>query len=118
FIANDLARVPNDRLVVYMMHIPLGSVVDKDKFFAVIGDRENTFSISAHWHRQGHYEFGQEDGWHGIGEHRHLVHGTVSGSWWGGIKDEWGIPHTMMSDGTPNGYSIGMFNGTDFLLRY
>lgn len=116
FIQNDLARVPQDRLVVAMMHIPLVSVDDKAELIRILSARRHSFSISAHWHRQGHYFMSEESD--ELGDHHHLVHGTISGSWWSGLKDEFGIPHTMMRDGTPNGYSIATFDGTKYSLRY
>jgi len=118
FIRNDLATVPEDRLVVLMMHIPLVSVEDRDVLLDMLEDRQHSFSISAHWHRQGSYYMDEGDETNQLGDHHHLVHGTVSGSWWNGQPDEFGIPHTLMRDGTPNGYSIATFNGTKYALRY
>jgi len=118
FVKNDLDHVDDEALVVYLMHIPLVDVDDKADFFAIIDERPRTFSISAHWHRQRHYAMGKEDGWQKEGSHHHLVHGTVSGSWWTGLKDEFDIPHTMMRDGTPNGYSIATFRNNRYAFRY
>lgn len=118
FIENSLARVPEDHLVVAMLHIPIGDMVDRDAFFALLSRFPHTFSLSAHWHRQESFFFGPEHGWHGDRPHHHLVHGTASGSWWGGTPDERGIPHAFMADGTPNGYSIITFDGNRFDLRY
>jgi hypothetical protein len=116
FLRNDLAYVDSDTLVVLMMHIPLPGVDDRAAFLDALDERPNVFSISAHWHRQGTFFVGKEAD--ELGDHFHLVHGTVSGSWWGGMKDEWNIPHTLMSDGTPNGYSIATFDGNQYSLRY
>jgi len=116
FIKNYLSFVPKDHLVVPMMHIPLNTVSDRAALLDLLKDRPNNFSLSAHWHRQGTFFINAES--NTLGDHHHLVHGTVSGSWWSGLKDEWGIPHALMSDGTPNGYSIGTFKGTDYSLKY
>lgn len=116
FVRNDLMHVPADRLVVLMMHIPLQGVDDYRDLLSILAERPHTFSISAHWHRQGNFFL--TDSGPALEGHHHLVHGTVSGSWWTGIKDEYGIPHATMSDGTPNGYSIGTFSGTDYKLTY
>jgi len=118
FIENDLALVPKDHLIVPLMHIPLQDVVDRDKFFELLKPFPNTFSISAHWHRQSHFFLGEEADWHGEGAHHHLVQGTACGSWWTGGFDELGIPHTTMSDGVPNGYAYVTFSGTDYSVRY
>jgi len=116
FVRNDLKHVDKDRLVVVMMHIPLMSVGDKHELLHALEGYSNTFSVSAHWHRQG--TFFVENQNEELDDHHHLVHGTVSGSWWGGLKDEFGIPHAFMSDGTPNGYSIATFKGNQYSLKY
>jgi hypothetical protein len=118
FIKNDLALVDKDALVVMMMHIPLTTVDDNAALFALLQDRPNTFTVSAHWHRQAHFFMGEEYGWNRADKHHHLVHATVCGSWWTGAKDENGIPHTTMSDGAPNGYSIITFNDDDYTIRF
>jgi len=50
--------------------------------------------------------------------HHHIVNVTVSGSWWQGAPDERGIPHTLMADGAPNGYSIIRFDGHRYRLDF
>jgi hypothetical protein len=116
FVRNDLKHVDEDRLVVVMMHIPLMSVGDKDELLHLLEGHANTFSVSAHWHRQGTFFVENKDD--ALDDHHHLVHGTVSGSWWSGLKDEFGIPHAFMSDGTPNGYSVATFKGNTYSLKY
>jgi len=118
FIRNDLALVPADRLIVLMMHIPLGSVEDRDALFELLADRRHTLSLSAHHHVQHHHFFDASEGWQGHGTHHHLTNVTTSGSWWSGWMDEEGIPHTTMRDGAPNGYSIITFDGVDYSVRY
>ncbi len=118
FIEADLALVPKDHLIVPLMHIPLQDVEDRDKLFALLEPFPNTFSIAAHWHRQGHFFLGNDAGWTGAEAHHHLVQGTACGAWWTGSFDELGIPHTTMSDGTPNGYAMVTFDGTDYRVRY
>ena len=62
--------------------------------------------------------FKTDDGWLGKEPHHHIINVTVSGSWWSGAPDERGIPHTMMADGAPNGYSIITFDGTKYRLDF
>ena len=118
FIEADLAQVPKDRLIVPLMHIPLQDVVDREKLFALLEPFPHTFSIAAHWHRQSHFYLDSAEGWPGNGAHHHLVQGTACGAWWTGGFDELGIPHTTMSDGTPNGYAYIAFNGNSYSVRY
>lgn len=117
FIRNDLAMIPEDQLVVLMMHIPLPEVQDRQDLYRLIEQRPATVSISAHRHFMEHRFIGREDGWMGPKRHHHLINVTVCGSWWRGQKDERGIPHATMSDGGPNGYSIMEFNGSDYSLE-
>ncbi|MFK8111957.1 MAG: calcineurin-like phosphoesterase C-terminal domain-containing protein [Rubripirellula sp.] len=116
FIRNDLAGIPEDQLVVLMMHVPLNQVGDRQELYRMIEKRPATVSISAHTHYMEHRLIGKEDGWLGPKKHHHIVNVTVCGSWWRGQKDERGIPHATMSDGGPNGYSIMEFDGNKYSI--
>ena len=54
----------------------------------------------------------------GAQPHHHVINVTVSGSWWSGAPDERGIPHTIMADGAPNGYSIISFDGQQYRVDF
>lgn len=116
FIRNDLASIPEDQLVVLMMHIPLTDVTDRHELYRLIEQRPATVSISAHAHYMEHRLIGAEDGWKGKQRHHHIVNVTVCGSWWHGRMDERGIPHATMSDGGPNGYTVMEFDGAKYSL--
>lgn len=118
FIKNDLAMIPEDQLVVLMMHIPLTAVEDRQELYRLIEQRPAAVSLSAHTHFMEHRFIGEEDGWQGPEKHHHVINVTVCGSWWRGRKDERGIPHATMSDGGPNGYSIMEFDGADYSLDF
>ncbi len=120
FVKNDLARVPEDKLVMLMMHIPLGDVEDvaRGELFRLIENRPHTLSISGHTHWHAHQYLGKEKDWQGEEPHHHIVNVTVCGTWWKGQKDEQGIPHATMRDGAPNGYSVITFDGTTHTLDF
>jgi hypothetical protein len=118
FIRNDLAMIPDDQLVVLMMHIPLTDVQDRKELYRLIEQRPATVSLSAHTHYMEHRFIGEEDGWQGPEKHHHIINVTVCGSWWRGRKDERGIPHATMSDGGPNGYSVMEFDGSSYSLEF
>jgi hypothetical protein len=118
FIRNDLARVPQDKLVVLLMHIPFKDLVDLPQLFEMLAPFPKTFSIAAHWHRQEHFFLGKDKGWKQEEPHHHLVSATACGSWWTGNQDPVGIPVATMADGAPNGYSLITFNGTDYEVEY
>jgi hypothetical protein len=111
FVEQDLARVPEDRLVVLSMHIPLNITKDRQNLFRLIEDRPYTISLSGHTHWQAHHFIDKHAGWKGKEPHHHIVNVTVSGSWWRGTKDYRGIPHATMRDGAPNGHSVLTFDG-------
>jgi len=118
FIRNDLALIPEDQLVVLMMHIPLINVSDREELYRLIEKHPFSMSISGHTHHHEHRYITKEDGWRGPKPHHHVINVTVSGSWWTGTPDERGIPHATMADGAPNGYSIISFDGHKYRLDF
>lgn len=118
FIENDLKHVPEDKLLVISMHVPLPQIKDRQKLYRLIERRPNQMSISAHTHYQEHVFIGEKDDWRGQEEHHHLINVTVCGSWWRGAPDEQGIPHAMMRGGAPNGYSFIRFEKDRYSIRY
>lgn len=118
FLREDLRRVPDDQLVVLMMHIQLNDMRDRQQVYRLIENRPFCISISGHMHYHQHRFITRSDGWRGPEPHHHIVNVTVCGSFWSGAPDERGIPHATMGDGTPNGYSILSFDGTDYRLDF
>jgi hypothetical protein len=118
FLGNLLSQIDESRLLVFLMHIPLPGVEDREALFRLIEHRPYTMSVSGHTHWQAHWFLDEEDGWRGAEPHHHVINVTVSGSWWSGEPDEMGIPHTMMADGAPNGYSILTFDGQSAVVDF
>jgi hypothetical protein len=123
WLANDMQHVPEDALVVLLMHIPLrrgdeNVIIGVDKLMEILNGRERVLALSGHWHRNLYERFGSDEGWTGPGVFHHLVAVTASGAWWSGMKDAMGIPTADQSDGTPHGYTIIDFDGNDFTFRY
>ena len=118
FVKNYLQFVPENNLVVLMMHSPIVACDNREEMYQIIQNRENTFSISGHVHEQINLFVGEKLGWKGNTPHHHLINATVCGSWWCGINDETGIPHATMNDGAPNGYSVITFDGNIYSVRF
>lgn len=118
YVRNDLAGVPNEQLVVLLMHIPIMGVHDREDLFRIIEQRPHCISVSGHTHTHEHHFLTSDAGWRGPRPHHHIVHNTVCGSWWRGMPDERGIPHTTLKDGGPNGYGIMSFDGHEYVLDY
>ncbi|MDW3192904.1 MAG: calcineurin-like phosphoesterase family protein [Cytophagales bacterium] len=125
FVTNYLAILPKENLVVLMMHIPLAQhdetfrKSDQKKLFDLLKAFPNTLSISAHTHKHDNrfYHAGSSD-WQREEPHHHFNVGTTSGSWWNGMRNEKDVPHTMMRDGTPNGYSFITFKGKEYVIDW
>ena len=118
FVKHDLDLVPQEKLIVLMMHIPLINVGNRQKLYRLIEKRPYTMSISGHTHWHAHKLIDEKDGWKGKEPHHHIINVCVSGTWWKGNKDEVAIPHATMRDGAPNGYSIITFDGTKHTLDF
>jgi hypothetical protein len=123
FVANVLAAMPADRLVVAAMHIPLrtylepddpaSNTVDGAAFVKLLGDRP-AISFSGHMHTTEHHYLGGEDGV----PHHHHVMTAVSGSWWSGPYDHRGVAVADSHDGTPNGFHVLSVEGNRATTRY
>jgi hypothetical protein len=122
FLEAYLPTLPEDELLVLMTHIPftLSSYKpgeNRRRLFEVLALHPRSVSLAAHSHLQRHAFIGQEQGNAGP-EHHQMVVATACGSWWGGAPDEVGLPHTTMRDGTPNGYWIFHFEGSEYSGRF
>ena len=125
FVENYLKTVTKEDLVVLTMHIPFAKKgnsfrqEDQEKLFALLKEYPHTLSISAHTHVQNNWFFDSDStNWQGSEPHHHYNMGTTSGSWWNGLKGENNIPHTMMRDGTPNGYAFITITGNDYVIDW
>jgi len=121
WLEDDLAQVPRDRLVVVSMHIPPrrgDTVQDLGYLFMLLRDRPHTLSFSAHNHTITVGFLDESFGWTGANSHLHINAGAACGRWWGGALDETDLPHATSSDGTPNGYFIVNFAGTEYAARF
>ena len=126
WLRSDLALVPKNQLVVFLMHIPMVALEGEEKhtmrdlpqFLDLISDRPHTLSISAHTHFQTHKFIGRERGFNGANPHHHFNCVTTCGSWWRGALDARGIPHTAMRDGAPNGYAFLNVNKNAYTLDF
>jgi hypothetical protein len=118
FLKNDLSLLPDNQMVVLLMHIPITQCVDREDVFRLIERRPLCISIAGHTHTHEHHFLSSQHGWRGARPHHHIVNVTVCGSWWSGQLDERGIPHALMTDGAPNGYSILSFDGDTYKLEF
>ena len=128
WLANDLRRVPMDRLVVLAMHIPLHSeldpeepkinVADRQQLFEVLAGREHLLAFAGHMHIAEHYYFDSDAGFDGPVPLHLQTLSAVCGSWWSGPLDPRGVPTSLQRDGSPRGYYLMEVDGTKATLRF
>jgi len=133
WLRNDLALVPQDRLIVLNAHIPFVTFTDAtaqkhqtdnlDELYEVIGDRP-ALGLSGHTHTTeqilpGEYFKGwQENTNTGPAKFHQIVTGAVSGSWWAGDLNDDGVPHSTQRLGSPRGYYVFDFDGPTYVDTY
>lgn len=129
WLENDLAHVPEDKLIVIATHIPLRTdatasrsvnTVNLEELFEVLDGREHLYSVSGHdTSNSWQMYLGAEDGWTGEEPFHHQVLAEVrGGGWTTGPLDERGIHAADMADGNPNGYYTISFDGNEYRPRF
>ncbi|MGF1475315.1 MAG: calcineurin-like phosphoesterase C-terminal domain-containing protein [Geminicoccaceae bacterium] len=133
WLNNDLALVPEDKLVVLNMHIPLVTFMDLEstkhqtsnaaEVYAAVEGRP-ALALSGHTHTIEQIREGENyAGWQqavGVGPSPfpQIVTGAPSGSWWSGDLDAAGIPMGYQRLGAPRGYLLFEFDGNQFQDTY
>lgn len=133
WLANDLAQVPEDKLVVLNHHIPLVSFIDNaqlthqtdnaSELYELLEGRE-ALSLSGHTHTLEQLLPGESyAGWEdavGVSEvpFQHIVGGAPSGSWYSGDLDWDGVPMSLGRLGEPRGYFMMDFDGASHSEQY
>ena len=127
WLQNDLATVPESKLVVLLMHIPIytdilpadpyRNIQNRAALFEVLSHRKKILALAAHTHFVEHVDL-QRGGWSGEGTFQHLVCGAACGAWWKGPRDWSGLPVRLGMDGTPNGFWVFDFDGDQYTYRF
>ena len=128
FIGNVLRHVPKEMLIVISMHIPLVSfdnpegpadtTSDRDKLLSLLEGRPSTVSFSGHSHTTEHHYLRSGVALEAEGLHHHHVLTALCGSWWGGPRDEAGVPISDSRDGSPKGVHVLSVRGHTYTTRY
>lgn len=112
FVEQDLKYVPDDRLIVLSMHIPLAHTRNREKLLRLLEGRGEVLAVTGHMHQVGRF-FHQ-----GPGVHVHeLSAGASCGFWWVGERDADGIPSALQQCGTPRNYFVLDFDDTHYTMR-
>jgi hypothetical protein len=129
WLRNTLALVPQDRLIVLMHHIPMVSFTDSETgrhqtdnanaIYALLEGRK-ALSLSGHTHTFEYLAAGESyEGWRrhvdvGPLPFDHIVGGAPSGNWFFGDLGFDGTPLSFARCGTPPGFMMLEFDGTDY----
>lgn len=117
WLRSDLARVADKSTpVVLAMHAPLYYFPGSDRVYyiengaevaEILEPFEHVEVISGHTH----VSYGAESE---SGHIHETNYGAVCGSWWLNARIELGNDNNLCRDGTPSGYAIWEWNGSDF----
>ena len=133
WLRNDLAHVPEDKLIVLSAHIPFVTFVNAtaqkhqtdnlDALYEIIGERK-ALGLSGHTHTTEQILPGEHfQGWAdrtgtGPAKFHQIVTGAVSGSWWAGDFGDNGVPRSTQRLGSPRGYYRISFDGAEYTDTY
>lgn len=112
FVEQSLRFVDADRLIVLAQHIPLLHTRNKEAMIELLEGR-NVLVLSGHTHTLLRHLHPVKKG-----RIQELVVGAVSGSWWTGEKDVFGIPAALMSCGSPRNYMEISVQDTAYTITY
>jgi hypothetical protein len=129
WLANDLAHVPMDKLVVLNTHIPMISFVDGESnkhqtdnagdIYRLLEGRP-ALALSGHTHTLEHFEPGEGARPDIAGldipatPFPQIITGAGSGSWWSGDFDDDGVPMSYQRLGAKRGFMVFEFDGNTF----
>ena len=133
WLAGLLAQIPKDKLIVLMHHIPFVSFIDSNsgrnqtdnlaEIHALLAGRP-AVSFSGHTHTFEYLSAGEwYKGWgEQVGVTRlpfdHVVAGAPSGNWYMADFSFDGVPMAFGRGGTPPGYVMVDFDGSDFAVDF
>jgi predicted phosphodiesterase len=118
FVKGLLKTVPKENTIHLLMHIPLEQLINLEDFSNLFKKHPNVHAYAGHTHTQFFETIKKEDGWLVNNSVEELVAGALCGSWWHGEKDSFGIPASMMADGTPKGFWIMNLKGNKKTYDY
>lgn len=134
WLAQDLAHVPHDKLIVIASHIPLvsgamdGSGTEPatgpltENFAAlleILAPFEHLYGIAGHdTSNSWKVEVGHSHGWHGQPWIAHTLDEVRGNGWQTGPEDLRGVNDAMMQDGTPNGFYLLRFDDVEVVPSF
>ena len=126
-VKNYLALIPKTDRIVLATSLPLHNPWSKkhgtpecSQLLKLLSEFPHLLAICGHAHLNHHHFLDAKHGYNNAqgNQVHHYMIGAASGSWYRGPVDQFGVPFMPMADGTPNGFAIASFSGTDYSLQY
>lgn len=136
WLENDLKKVPKDKLLVIVTHIPLITyaldgqgqrfaqgdninTVNLDALLQVIEPFRHVYGIAGHdTSNSWKVQVDHRHGWYGYPFIAHTLAEARGNDWSRGPRDERGVRAATMQDGNPNGYYVMSFDGVKVQPRF
>lgn len=133
WLAQDLATVPPEKLIVIATHIPLITVADDGLTESLTGPNTENFSRLLEllapfpniYGLAGHdtsnswkVEIDHSHNWHGDPWIAHTLAEVRGSGWTRGLEDARGVKDSLMADGNPNGFYLLKFDNTDLTPEF
>jgi len=134
WLEQDLAHVPEDKLIVIATHISLiseasdgdpahdvtGPHTDNfDELLELLRPFENVYGLAGHdTSNSWKVEINHEHGWTGQPWIAHTLAEVRGSGWTRGPKDLRGVADAMMEDGNPNGFYLLKFNDVTLVPEF
>lgn len=133
WLAQDLAKVSPENLIVIATHIPLVSEASDGVTEPHSGPQTENFSrlleilspFSKIYGIAGHdtsnswkVEIGHSHDWHGTPWIAHTLAEVRGSGWTRGLEDARGVKDSIMADGNPNGFYVFKFNDTSLTPEF
>lgn len=102
---DSLSRVtPKDVQMVLATHIPVSYGRQRDSLASMFAGHREVLWVCGHTHTVARHTVDAD------GRVEEMIAGATCGSWWRGVKDEYGIPYSLQNCGAPRGYFVTDFS--------
>ncbi len=134
WLERDLARVPEDKLIVIATHISLISVASDgdpshdvtgpytenfDQLLELLRPFQNVYGLAGHdTSNSWKVEIDHEHGWTGQPWIAHTLAEVRGSGWTRGPRDLRGVADAMMEDGNPNGFYLLKFDDVTLIPEF
>lgn len=118
FLENYLSSTDKQKMLLVATHIPVDNMPNVKEFYQLFKGFEKVFFVFAHSHTVQQRFAGESEGWPNAQPAHLLSAGATCGGHWRGEYDIYGMPNSIMKDGTPRGFILMDVEGKNIDMRY